>query len=175
MRITISGPPGSGTTSLARFLAEKHGYRVISAGEVFRTLAKERDMDLAEFGILAETDPAVDKLIDERQKEIGESNDDIIIEGRLAGHMVTNADLRIWVSASLLCRAVRISQREGIDEDLAREQTAERDACEAVRYAKYYDINISDLSAYDLVISSEKWGREELGNVVDLAVRSIRS
>jgi len=79
MRITISGPPGSGTTSLARYLAGKYGFKIISAGEVFRQLAREHGMDLAEFGRLAENDPSIDKMIDARQKEIGEETDDIII------------------------------------------------------------------------------------------------
>ena len=41
MRITVSGLPGSGTTSLSRYLSEHHGFTMISAGEVFRQLAKE--------------------------------------------------------------------------------------------------------------------------------------
>ena len=50
MRITVSGLPGSGTTSLSRYLAERQGFSMISAGEVFRQLAKEHNMELAEFG-----------------------------------------------------------------------------------------------------------------------------
>ncbi len=80
MRITISGPPGSGTTSLARYLAGKYGLDLTSAGEVFRQLAREHGMDLAEFGRFAENDPSVDRMIDARQKEIGEGAGNIIIE-----------------------------------------------------------------------------------------------
>jgi cytidylate kinase len=72
MRVTVSGPPGSGTTSLSKKLSETFSFKFISAGEVFRSLAKERGMDLIEFGKLCESDPEVDRLIDERQKEIGE-------------------------------------------------------------------------------------------------------
>jgi cytidylate kinase len=173
MRITISGPPGSGTTSLARYLAEKHGFSLISAGEVFRSLAAERGMDLGAFGKLAEEDPAVDKMIDARQKETGEANDDIVIEGRLAGRMVDNADLRIWVAASIACRAERISDRDALPVADSEVLTEERERCEALRYEKYYGIDINDLSVYDLVLSSEKWGRVELGAIVDLALSLI--
>ena len=72
MRITVSGLPGSGTTSLSRYLAEHHGFTMISAGEVFRQLAREHNMELAAFGRLAEEDPAFDKMIDARQKEIAQ-------------------------------------------------------------------------------------------------------
>ncbi len=87
MRITVSGPPGSGTTSLAKYLVKRHDFSLISAGgEVFRGLAAERNMELAAFGRLAEEDISVDRMIDARQKEIGEARDDIIIEGgRLRG------------------------------------------------------------------------------------------
>src|SRR5512137_1450267 len=67
MRITVSGLPGSGTTSLSRYLAERHGFSLISAGEVFRQLAKEHAMELADFGRLAEDDPSYDRMIDARQ------------------------------------------------------------------------------------------------------------
>ena len=174
MRITVSGPPGSGTTSLAKFLSSNYSFPLISAGEVFRSLAKERGLDLIKFGELCEKDASVDKLIDERQKEIGRADDDIIIEGRLAGHMIDNADLRIWVLASAECRAGRIAEREEVSFQSARDETILREKSEAERYKKYYGIDIFDLSVYDFVISSEKWGKDELAEVVCTAVEKIR-
>jgi cytidylate kinase len=174
MRVTVSGPPGSGTTSLSKKLSETFSFKFISAGEVFRSLAKERGMDLIEFGKLCESDPEVDRLIDERQKEIGEREDDIIIEGRLAGHMVDNADIKIWVAASPQCRARRISGREESDIESAKEETIQRELSEAARYKMYYDIDITDLSIYDLVINSEKWGVDELSGFVISAVNNLK-
>ena len=174
MRITVSGPPGSGTTSLAKYLVNKHHFSLISAGDVFRGLAADQNMDLAEFGRLAEDDESVDLMIDARQKEIGEARDNIIIEGRLAGHMIDNADIRIWVAASVECRSVRISDREEIDPQTAVELTIEREDCEAGRYHKYYNIDINDLTPYDLVINSEVWGVEDIGAIVDAAIAGIK-
>ena len=174
MRITISGPPGSGTTSLARYLAGKYGLDLISAGEVFRRLAREHAMELADFGRFAESDPSVDRMIDARQKEIGEGSDNIIVEGRLSGRMIENADLRIWLTASLACRAKRIAGRDGMDEAGARAYTENRQRSEATRYLTYYDIDISDLSSYDLVLSSETFGVDALGAIVDAAIACLR-
>ncbi|WP_292491095.1 (d)CMP kinase [Methanoculleus sp. 10] len=173
MRITISGPPGSGTTSLARYLAGKHGLDFISAGEVFRQLAREHGMDLAAFGRFAESDPAVDRMIDARQKEIGEGSEDIIVEGRLSGRMIENADLRIWLSAPLSCRAKRIAGRDGMDEEGARVYTENRQRSEATRYRSYYGIDINDLSPYDIVLSSETFGVDALGAIVDTAIACL--
>jgi len=171
MRITVSGLPGSGTTSLSRYLAERHGFAMVSAGEVFRQCAKERNVGLAEFGRLAEQDPQFDKLIDTRQKEIAEQQDNIIVEGRLSGWMVNGADLRIWLFAPIDCRLKRIVFRDQIaDEETAKKITIEREQCEAARYRTYYDIDINDLSIYHLILNSGHWGVEALGEIVDTAI-----
>ncbi len=173
MRITVSGLPGSGTTSLARYLAQEHGLSLISAGEVFRQLAREHGMDIAAFGTYAENDPSVDRMIDARQKEIGEGTDDVVVEGRLSGWMIGNADLKVWLIASLSCRARRIAGRDQLDEEAASALTLARQRSEATRYRRYYDIDINDISPYDMVLSSEKWSVVELGAIVDAALSLV--
>jgi len=174
MKITVSGLPGSGTTSLSRYLSERHGFFMISAGEVFRQLAKEHAMELAEFGRLAQENPEFDKMIDARQKEIAGQRDDIIVEGRLSGWMVTDADLRIWLFAPIGCRVKRIVFRDQIaDEKFAERITLDREKCEAVRYRSYYNIDINDLSIYQIILNSEQWGVEGLGAIVDTAIMQL--
>ncbi|MFA4861972.1 (d)CMP kinase [Methanoregula sp.] len=176
MRITVSGLPGSGTTSLSRYIAQRHGFEMISAGEVFRQLAKEHNMELAEFGRLAEEDSSYDKMIDARQKEIAESRDNIIVEGRLSGWMVPGADLKIWLFAPIDCRIKRIVFRDQVvDETTAMQLTLEREQCEAGRYRSYYDIDINDLTAYHMVLNSGHWGVEGLGSIVDSAIAQLKS
>jgi len=175
MRITVSGLPGSGTTSLSRYLAERHGFDMISAGEVFRQLAREHNMELAAFGRLAEEDPSYDKMIDARQKEIAQTQNNIIVEGRLSGWMVPQADLKIWLYAPIGCRIKRIATRDEVtDEKTAEALTLEREACEAGRYLSYYDIDINDLSIYHLVLDSERWNIEGLGAIVDTAISQLK-
>ena len=175
MRITVSGLPGSGTTSLSRYLSERHGFCMISAGEVFRQLAKEHAMGLAEFGRLAQENPEFDKMIDARQKEIAEQRDDIIVEGRLSGWMVTDADLRIWLFAPIDCRVKRIVFRDQIaDEKTAELITLERETCEAVRYQSYYNIDINDLSVYQIALNSAHWDVEGLGAIIDSAIMQLK-
>jgi CMP/dCMP kinase len=174
MKITISGPPGSGTTSLARHLAEKHGFQLISAGETFRQLAKEKGMSLAQFSKVAESDLSIDALIDARQKEIAQTRDNIIVEGRLSGWMVEDADLKIWLTAAPSCRAKRIAQRDGGDEYAAREATIIREESEYVRYKNFYKIDLRDLSLYHLIVDTGLWDRDQLGAIVDLAVTCLK-
>lgn len=175
MRITVSGLPGSGTTSLSRYLAEHHGFDMISAGEVFRQLAREHNMELSEFGRLAEEDPSYDKMIDARQKEIAQTQNNIIVEGRLSGWMVPQADLKIWLHAPIGCRIKRIATRDEVtDERTAEALTLEREACEAGRYRSYYNIDINDLLIYHLVLDSERWNIEGLGTIVDTAIDQLK-
>lgn len=174
MRITVSGLPGSGTTSLARNLAETHRYTLISAGEVFREMAKEKGLDIAEFGRIAEQNPVIDREIDARQRSIAESRDDIIAEGRLSGWCVRNADLRIWLQAPMECRVERIFSRDTLENrETALLLTWEREASEARRYRDYYSIEIGDLSPYHMILNSEKFGVEDLSALVDTAIKSV--
>jgi len=174
MRITVSGLPGSGTTSLAKHLAETFKSDLISAGEVFRQMAAEHGMDVAEFGRLAEKDPSFDRLIDERQKEIALAHEDIVVEGRLSAWFVPEADLKIWLFASLECRVSRIQIRDTIsDLDTATGLTHEREESEASRYKTYYDIDITALSPYHLVLNSGLLSVEELGEIVASARKTI--
>ena len=174
MKITVSGPPGSGTTTLARSLAERLHFELISAGEMFRDLARERGLSVAEFGELAEKDVTIDALIDVRQKETAKERQNIVVEGRLSGWMVEEADLRIWLDAPIACRAKRIANRDGMDEYTARETSLLREESERTRYRTYYKIEIDDLSPYHLVMDSDLWTGEELASIVDLAVGYLR-
>jgi cytidylate kinase len=174
MKITVSGPPGSGTTTLARSIAEKHKFELISAGEMFRDLASERGMSVWEFGKLAEKDIGIDALIDVRQKETAKARDNIVVEGRLSGWMVEDADLRIWLTAPIACRAKRIATRDGMDEYTARELTLQREESERTRYRNYYKIEIDDLTPYHLTMNSELWSGEALAAIVDLSMSYLK-
>ena len=110
-------------------------------------------------------------MIDARQKEIAGERDNIIVEGRLSGWMVTDADLRIWLFAPIGCRVKRIVVRDQIADEMTAERiTLEREECEAGRYRNYYNININDLSIYHVILNSEHWGVEGLGAIIDTAI-----
>lgn len=141
MLLTISGLPGSGTTTVGKLLAEHYSVDMISAGDVFRGLAKERGVTLAEFGRLAESDPSIDVEIDKRQSDIANSSDNLILEGRLAGQMAKKA-LKIWIKAPLEVRVKRIVDREGSSFEVRMQETVEREASEALRYKEIHSIDI---------------------------------
>lgn len=172
MRITISGPPGSGKSTLSRMLSVRLGLPLISMGDIFRKCAEDRCMCLAEYGLLARQNGDIDRELDEMQKKIAREKDNIILEGRLSGFLV-DADLKVWLKAPLEVRAERIAKRENKPVAVAVTETSEREKCERERYLNYYNIDIKDLSVYDLVIDSSKWGAEEISEIVLKAVECL--
>ena len=88
--------------------------------------------------------------------------------------MVTDADIRIWLFAPIGCRIKRIVFRDQIaDEKSAERITTEREECEAARYHSYYNIDINDLSIYQIVLNSEHWSVEGLGAIIDTAIMQL--
>ncbi|MCL1810663.1 MAG: AAA family ATPase [Methanomassiliicoccaceae archaeon] len=167
MRITISGPPGSGKTTACRNLSAKLGVKAVVFGEFFRELARERGMTLAEFGELAENDHTIDERIDGMILDIARENRDIILESRLSAHMLTKNNIpafRIYLEASPEVRMSRVGIREGESLEEVCRHTIERQSSEAKRYKMYYDIDIEDKSVYDLILNTEDMDPEQVVN-----------
>ena len=162
MLLTVSGPPGSGKSTAASALADALDYEHVSGGDIFRDLAEERDMSLVEFNALAEEDEEIDRDLDQRLREIASTRDDLVLESRLSGWMAADhADLRIWLDAPIEVRAERIAKREDKPVDQAMEETVTRAESEGLRYREYYDIDIDNLSIYDAVLNTARWGPAE--------------
>ncbi|MBA1341304.1 MAG: Cytidylate kinase [ANME-2 cluster archaeon] len=173
MIITVSGPPGSGKSTLSRAIAEDFNLKLVSSGDVFRAMAKENGVDLEKFGHMAEADPAIDKEIDRRQVELSKTKGDFLFEGRLSGWLI-DADLKIMLKTDVEVRARRIAGRENISLQQAMDETMVRQESEAKRYSEYYDIDISDLTQCDLVIESSVWNQEATANVAITAIESMK-
>lgn len=157
MRITISGPPGSGKTTVCKILAARLGYRFIISGNMFREMASRLHLSLTEFGRLAEEDPKYDRMIDDSMITMAEEDKDVVIEGRLAGYNLSRLDMiafRVYLDADPRIRASRILEREKGDLETVIKDMLEREQCEAVRYSQWYGIDINDKSMYDLVVDT---------------------
>ena len=173
MRITISGPPGSGKTTACNKLSEILGLRAVVFGKIFRELAAEKHLSLIEFGALAEKDPSIDKAIDNRILEIARENEDIILESRLSAYMLSRNSIpafKIYLGASPEVRMSRIGVREGQTLEDAKKETLERQASEAKRYMMYYNIDINDMSVYDLVVNTDELDPD---GVIDAILKAI--
>ena len=171
MLITISGPIGSGKSTAAKALAEELGYEHVSGGDIFRSLADERGYTPLEFNKLAEEDDQIDRDLDRRLRETAREQDDLVLESRLAGWMAGEyADIRVWLDAPEDVRASRVADREDTSIEEAKRTLHARAESEVVRYRRYYDIDFSDRSIYDLAVNTARWGPEGVMEVVRTAV-----
>ena len=158
MRITISGPPGSGKTTACSKLSEALGLEAVVFGKIFRELAAEKNLSLGELGAIAENDPSIDRMIDSRIVEIARAHSEIILESRLSAYMLARNGIpafKILLDASPDVRMARVGVREGETLEEATAKTVERQNSEAKRYMKYYGIDINDFSVYDLVLNTD--------------------
>ena len=64
VHITISGAPGSGTSTLVSKIRESTGWESLNGGEVFRAEATRRGLPVVEFSELCKTDLDVDRSLD---------------------------------------------------------------------------------------------------------------
>lgn len=153
MIITIGGPPGSGTTTVARLLKEALDYKHINGGDVWDQMAKERNTDVMGLNIIAENDPSIDIELDNRLVEIAQTENNTIIESRLIGYFCHQKEIpsfKIWLTAELETRVSRLKKdaRES-------EKVKEREESEKKRYKELYNIDIDDVSVYDLVVKTD--------------------
>lgn len=164
--VAVSGQVASGKTTIARMLAEKLGYRFVSSGELFRSIAVERGVDLVKLHEIAERDYSIDRAVDQRSIEEARKGN-VVIEGHLAAWIVKDyADVKIYLKAGLEARARRLAAREGKGVDESLREIKIREESNRRRYMAIYSIDINDLSIFDLVIDTTHIGIDEVFTIV---------
>lgn len=165
MRITISSLPGAGSSTIARLLAKKLHIKRIDAGEIWDKMAAERRTDLLGLSALAETNKLIDLELDKKMLEYAKRKENLLLEGRLCGWQCCQNKIpafKIWLKCPQGVRAKRVALREKQNFKKILKETQQREQSEAKRYNKYYNIDINDLSIYDLVVDSSKMKPDEI-------------
>jgi len=169
IKIAISGRSGCGNTTVSKMAADALGLRFINF--TFRSLAKERNLDLKDILELAAKDDAIDKEVDTRQVKLAReaAANGCVLGSRLAIWMLEEADLKVYLNATPQTRAARIRNREGGNLEEKAAFTADRDRQDHGRYLRIYNIDTDDYSFADLIIETDKITPNE---IVDLILKA---
>ena len=164
---------------MCELLARRTGFRYINAGSIFRQMAEEEGLSLSEFGRRAESDARIDRELDTRLvREAREEEGGVILEGRVTGWMAVRHQLRalkVWLEADIAARARRVAKREGQSPKQALVAIQQRERSEGVRYSAHHEIDIADLSLYDLVIDSAENTPTELADLILAALKAMET
>lgn len=171
-KITIGGLGGTGKGTVSERLAtELGGYKVMSAGGLFRSIAREMNIPLAMLEELAKEDSNIDARVDEKTREFGDHNDYFIFEGRLGWNFIKDG-VNILLTCNYKKRILRVAKREGLIFQDARNATDLRERAATKRYKMHYGItDISDPEHYTLVVDTSKITADE---VVDKIIGFLR-
>ena len=163
--ITVSGRIASGSTTLAKHLAEKLNWRLLEGGEIFWEAVRKK-MGLAEKDTNLRPDQE-DELFDAKLKQILNEEDHIVLETKLAAFNAQGIE-RIF-KILVLCeregedqpriRIDRLINREAISVEEAKEEVLHREQSDLEKWRKLYanfDPNwfYWDKKYYDLVINT---------------------
>jgi cytidylate kinase len=169
--IAVSGKNiASGSTTLAKLLAERLGWQFHSAGEIFRQYCQEKGWAIERYH---EIPDEIDKEVDKKAKEMLKIQKKIVYEAWLVGWLAKDMPdvFRILCVAPLGVRIKRFAQREGDSLAEARKKVLFRDRTTVEKHQRLYQIkNQFDPSYFDLIIHTDQMTPEE---EVQLVLRKI--
>lgn len=170
MIITVSGLPACGKSTVAKKLANHYELDHKSTGDIFRRIAKERNMNVRELNESLEDDPAIDFEIDEKTKLLGELQDDFVMDSRLAFYFIPHSfKILLKVSVKEAVRRLKEDDTRSIENDV-RIEMKKRVQSEKKRYKKLYGIDYEDESNFDLVINTDEYDVKQIMRMVTATV-----
>lgn len=161
--ITIGGKPGSGKSTISKRLASELGYKHFSSGDLFRAIAREKNISVDKINLLAESDPSIDNMVDQKLRDLGTTESEIVIDSRMAWHWIPHS-FKVYLELDLAIAADRIynahnkerfqNEEAASSVDEYRAQLETRLSSEAKRYMALYNVHPYDPAHYDLVIDT---------------------
>ena len=172
--ITISGRIASGTTTLARNLAQKLDWEVMEGGELFRKFHEEHLNDKSELEVAKRPD-SIDLEYENKIKDILKQKDHQVIQSHLAGFDAQGIPgvFKILVICEdetgedkVDIRIDRLVNRKKMSVGDAKREIVERDKSNLEKWRRMYANNDPnwvywDEKYYDLVVNTYSLNPEE--------------
>ena len=170
MIITVAGHAGSGKSTVAKLLAARLGFKHYSTGDFMRQMADERGISIKDLNIIAEKDRAIDKLLDDRQKKLGETEDNFVLDSRLGGLFIPKA-IKVFLDCDIDTRIKRTMLDKRTSEkhpsvESAKKFALERESSEKKRFRELYNFDPYDPENYDIAIDTTSIPAEEVADKV---------
>lgn len=172
--ITIAGVPGSGKSTTAKMVAEQLEYAHFSSGDLFRSVAAERCLSVAEINACAENQEDIDFQVDQKLRDLGETKSELVIDSRTAFHWIPNS-FKVYLKLETDVASVRVfeqiqttgrkSQTASSIEDV-KNDIETRMTSELKRYNKLYNLNYTEEHHYDLVIDTAEYSVDEVARMI---------
>jgi cytidylate kinase len=175
--IVINGDLGSGKTTIARLIAERTGLRSISIGDLYREIAQRRGMSALELNLHAERDEEIDRYVDDLQRQMAESSEQLVVDSRLAW-LFFRAALKVHLVTDPVVAAGRVFARpadqvesySSIDE--AADSLKSRSESERQRFITKYGVDKERLRNYDLICDTT---RADPAGIADWVLRAYQA
>jgi cytidylate kinase len=165
--VVINGDLGSGKTTVSVGVAERLGLRRISIGDLYRRMAHERGMTALQLNLHAELDDEVDGYVDQLQRGIAESGEQLVVDSRLAWAFFKNAfkvhlitDPTVAAARVLARPASDVERYESVEE--AEKRLRSRSDSERQRFISRYGVDKHRLRNYDLVCDTTRAAPDEV-------------
>lgn len=159
MIIVFSGLHGTGKSTIAENIAQRYHFVHYSTGDIFRELAKENHMDLAEFSKYAENHTEIDIELDNRIKTYAASGKSYVFDGQLPAFILGKlADFKILLQCRDEIRISRMKLRDNQTIEVKTRETIIREESERKRFISIYNIDILDphliQKTFDLILDT---------------------
>ena len=179
MRITISGQPGAGSTTIASLLAKKLKYRQLLMGELHKKIAKAHKMTIKEYWEHQEQNPKEQRRfhneLDALQKQEAKKNRNIVINGKLSAFQIPNAEIKVLLKASLLERAKRTVERDGGNIISAAWNIFQREQMERNEFRKIYGFDyVADKKYYNVIINTDDKKPNEIAEIILKQMKKVK-
>ena len=172
--VVINGDLGSGKTTVSVLLAQRLGVRRISIGDIYREMAAQRGLSALQLNLHSELDDKIDAYIDQIQRDIVASGEQLVVDSRLAWHFFTDA-LKVHLITEPTVAARRVLGRPTEVENYAtleeaRTDLASRSESERMRFLSKYGVDKTCLRNYDTICDSTRATPQE---ILDTIVESL--
>ncbi|MBL7054087.1 cytidylate kinase family protein [Patescibacteria group bacterium] len=160
LTITVSGQAGSGKNTIAEHIADVFKLKFVNAGDIQRQYAQKMNISLDKASKVLPAD--IDHFMDKKTLELATKGGYVLV-GRLAAWVAGDfAKYRIFVDCSQQVRIKRVSKRENITQEQARERIIRRDKRDKNRYKRLYKIDLDEKNIYNVIIKNNEPGINKL-------------